>query len=72
MSWRFTTEKDEGGWRVQDNEYVAPHTKLPRVVAVCSEQKEADAIAAFMNGDLEGGRRLHHGFLSFLEACRKS
>jgi hypothetical protein len=39
-----------------------------RLVATCPGKAEAQAIAAFLNGNLEGGRRLHHAHLTRFDA----
>ncbi len=73
MGWRFAALEKDGQWIVQDNEYRSTADKPAlRTVCRCTERQEAQAIAAFMNGDLEGGRRLHQGFLSLLASCAKS
>ena len=59
-------QQEPDGWRIQDTRYISPITEEPRVVALCLSQSEVEAIAAFLNGDLEGGQDLHRNFLNLI------
>jgi hypothetical protein len=59
-------QQEPDGWRIQDTRYISPITEEPRVVALCLSKSEAEAIAAFLNGELEGGQDLHRNFLNLI------
>lgn len=66
--WRFTvSERGDGGWPVVDHGYISASTNSPRVVAVCHDRREADAIAAYLSNDPESGRRILADVLSQLD-----
>jgi hypothetical protein len=59
-------QQEPHGWSIQDMKYISPLTEEPRVVALCLSKSEAEVIAAFLNGDLEGGQHLHQSFLNLI------
>ncbi|QRE78247.1 hypothetical protein [Methylobacterium aquaticum] len=66
--WRFSVQAHaDGGWAVHDAGYISAATNAQRIVAVCPDRREADAISAYLNNDPELGRRLFADCLSQLD-----
>ncbi|TFZ54917.1 hypothetical protein E4V01_24255 [Methylorubrum sp. Q1] len=66
--WRFGVQTHaEGGWAIRDAGFISAVTKLPRVVSVCPDRREAEAIAAYLNNDPELGRRIFADCLSQID-----
>lgn len=66
--WRFGVQAQaEGGWAIRDAGFISAATRLPRVVAVCPDRREAEAITAYLNNDPELGRRIFADCLSQID-----
>jgi hypothetical protein len=63
---RFTVKQfsDFGPWQVRD---VSLRIQPSTIVATCPDKEAAEAIAKFLNGDIEGAQKARRWFLAVRE-----